>query len=55
MKDDAKPDQVGSIRSVKYKDGAVWELQLVELSDLQHTVSWEVLSAGQFSHSMVCS
>jgi len=45
LSDNAHADQVGSVRVVKYKDGAVWELQLVELSDVQNCVSFEVISA----------
>ncbi|KAJ1533932.1 hypothetical protein HK405_000250, partial [Cladochytrium tenue] len=39
------PDAVGSVRRVTYTDGAVEELRIVELSDLSHSLSYEVFAS----------
>ena len=36
--------EVGKTRKVIYRDGAVWTLLLTEVSDVDHRVSWDVIS-----------
>jgi hypothetical protein len=36
---------VGSIIKVTYKDGSVWEHQIIELSDKKHTIAYYVVKA----------
>jgi hypothetical protein len=38
-------DQVGSSRVITYKSGDVWTVKVVELSDLEHKISWETVTA----------
>mmetsp|Transcript_18016 Transcript_18016/g.57621 ORF Transcript_18016/g.57621 Transcript_18016/m.57621 type:complete len:1112 (-) Transcript_18016:161-3496(-) len=48
--DGGSPFVVGSVREVKYKNDAVWHLRLLELSELQYMVSWEVVSTEPAAH-----
>ena len=36
---------VGSVVNVEYADGAVWEMRINEISDIRHSIGYEVLSA----------
>jgi hypothetical protein len=36
---------VGSIVKITYKDGSVWEHQIIELSDRKHTIAYHVVNA----------
>ncbi|KAI2490798.1 hypothetical protein MHU86_23763 [Fragilaria crotonensis] len=36
---------VGSIVTVTYTDGTVWELRITEISDRNYTIAYEVLSS----------
>ncbi|KAI8853587.1 hypothetical protein BC829DRAFT_439972 [Chytridium lagenaria] len=40
------PDAVGSIRKVTFKDGAVQKYRVLELSDLEHSVTYEVIESN---------
>lgn len=49
---DGPADKVGSLREITYRNGAVWTVKLMELSDASHQVSWIMVSAepaAQFS------
>ena len=38
------PNQLDSIVLIEYADGAKWELRIHELSDVKHTLGYQVLS-----------
>jgi len=42
---DHNPNEVGSVRVVEYKDGTTQKLKLVELSDVNRTVSWDLVES----------
>mmetsp|Transcript_2333 Transcript_2333/g.7092 ORF Transcript_2333/g.7092 Transcript_2333/m.7092 type:complete len:118 (+) Transcript_2333:167-520(+) len=41
------PDQVGSLHALKYKDGQSISINIRELSDIEHFVTWEVVSSDE--------
>jgi len=45
LEDNATPSQVGGVRSVTYKDKTVQRIRLLELSDVNHTVTWELIES----------
>jgi len=45
LEDTATPSQVGGVRSVTYKDKTVQRIRLLELSDVNHTVTWELIES----------
>lgn len=42
----ACPSDVGSVRTVTYKDGTTQKIKLVELSDLKRQVSWDLIESN---------
>jgi hypothetical protein len=38
------PNQLDSVVLVNYADGAKWELRINEISDVKHTLGYQVLS-----------
>ena len=38
------PNQVDSIVRISYVDGAQWEIRISEISDLKHSIAYQVLS-----------
>ncbi len=36
--------QIDAILSIQYADGAKWELRIVEISELEHSIGYQVLS-----------
>ncbi|KAJ3086593.1 hypothetical protein HDU96_004864, partial [Phlyctochytrium bullatum] len=43
-------DSVGSIRKVTFKDGAIQKFRVLELSDLEHSVTYEVIESNPPAH-----
>ena len=39
-----EPGKIDSIVRIEFKDGAVWELRIVEVSELRRSIAWEVLT-----------
>ena len=37
------PNQIESIVRLEYSDGAVWEMRISEISDLRHSIAYQVL------------
>ena len=38
------PNQLDSVVRIEYADGALWELRINEISDVKHTIGYQVLS-----------
>ena len=38
------PGQIDSVIHIEYTDGAKWDLRLVEISELRHSVGYQVIS-----------
>lgn len=38
--------EVGSVFDVEYVDGSVWTFRILEISDIRHSISYEVISAN---------
>lgn len=48
-------NEVGSHRIIQYKDNTVQKLRLTELSDLKHSVSWDLVESTPAHHVMSAS
>ena len=38
------PGQIEAVVKIDYNDGANWEIRILEISDLRHTIGYEVIS-----------
>ena len=39
-------NEVGSVFDIEYKDGSVWTYRILEISELRHTISYELIAAN---------